>query len=101
MATRVLKAGTKRAVHVFTKQLMERMKKDDDQCLWLVRSELYGYKKALVVKTIKINGPCTGEDLFKTPLPGTAGRGVAILFTSAEIEIEFPGAKPVLLDMED
>ena len=101
MATKVLKAGTKRAVHVFTKQLMERMKKDDDQCLWVVRSALYNYKKALVVKSISIKGPCTGEDRFKDPLPGTGGRGVAILFTTAEIEIEFPGDKPVIMDMED
>lgn len=101
MGTKVLPAGTTRAVHVYTKDLMARMKDDKGQPLWLVRSSLYGFTKAMVVRRVEILGPCTGEDLFGKPLPGTGGRGVAILFTAAAVRVHFDGPAPTVLDMTD
>lgn len=101
MGTKVLKGGVRRAVHVYTKDLLARMKKDDGQPLWLVRSSLYGYTKAMIVRRVTIHGPATGEDLFGKPLPGTGGRGVAILFTTAPITVEFDGPAPRVVDMND
>ncbi len=101
MGKLVLPAGTKRAVHVYTKQLMERMKDNQNQMLWLVRSSMYNYTKALVCRKVEIAGPATGEDLFDTPLPGTNGRGVAILFTKSEVTLHFEGDQIEMIEMED
>lgn len=101
MGKMVLKAGTERAIHVYTKVLVERMKEDKGQMLWLVRSSLYGFKKAIVCRRVEWNGPCRGDDLFGKPLPGTGGRGVAILFTSCELTLHFDGDTAQIIDMDD
>lgn len=101
MGKLVLAAGTKRAIHVWTAKLMERMKDNKGQMIWLVRSSKYNYKKALVCRRVEFNGRCSGEDIFDTPLPGTGGRGVAILFTSCEITVYYDGEKPQYVDMDD
>jgi hypothetical protein len=101
MGKMVLKAGTKRAIHVYTKVLVERMKEDKGQMLWLVRSSLHDYKKAIICRRVEWNGPCSGEDLFGKALPGTGGRGVAILFTEAELTLHFDGDKAEIIDMDD
>lgn len=101
MGTMKLAAGTKRAIHVYTKVLVERMKEDKGQMLWLVRSSLYDYKKAIICRRVEWNGPCSGEDMFGNALPGTGGRGVAILFTEAELTLHFDGDKAEIIDMDD
>jgi hypothetical protein len=101
MGKMILPAGTERAIHVYTKMLMERMKENKGQMLWLVRSSLYGYKKAIVCRRVEWNGPCRGEDQFDKPLPGTGGRGVAILHTSCELTLYFDGDKAQIIDMDD
>lgn len=101
MGKMTLPAGTKRAIHVYTKLLVERMKEDKGQMLWLVRSSLHDYKKAIICRRVQWNGPCSGEDLFGKPLPGTGGRGVAILFTECELTLHFDGDKAQIIDMDD
>jgi hypothetical protein len=105
MATKKLAAGTRRAIHVYTKVLLERMKENKGQMLWLVRSSLHDYKKAMVVRRVNFTPGtgtyCTGEDVFDSPLPGTGGRGVAILFTDCEIVVEFDGKECPIIDMDD
>ncbi len=101
MGKMVLPAGTKRAIHVYTKVLVERMKEDKGQMLWLVRSSKHNFKKAIICRRVEWNGPCSGEDMFNTPLPGTGGRGVAILFTSCELTLHFDGDKAKIIDMDD
>ncbi len=101
MGTMKLAAGTKRAIHVYTKVLVERMKEDKGQMLWLVRSSLHDYKKAIICRRVEWNGPCSGEDMFGKALPGTGGRGVAILFTEAELTLHFDGDKAEIIDMDD
>lgn len=105
MGTMKLAAGTKRAVHVYTKVLVERLKEDKGQMLWLIRSSLHDYKKAMVVRRVEFTpgtgSYCTGEDLFGKALPGTGGRGVAILFTDCEIVLHFDGEKCPIIDMDD
>lgn len=101
MGTMTLKAGVDRAIHVYTKVLVERMKENKGQMLWLVRSSLYNYKKAIVCRRVEWNGPCRGEDQFDKPLPGTGGRGVAILHTACELTLYFDGDKAQIIDMDD
>jgi len=87
--SRMLKGGVRRAIHVFTPMLMTRLKDGGNDPVMAIRSYIHNYEKMLLVKKVEILGPSEMVELFDKPLPGTGGRGVAILFTSAPIKIWF------------
>lgn len=84
----LLPAGTLRAVHVLTPALMERMKdKESVLPVVAVRSSHGNYSRMKLVRHAELLGPSfIGED-FATPLPGTGGRAVAVLFTEYPIQV--------------
>lgn len=95
--------GVKRAFHVFTPALQHRLKnKDSNLPIMALRSSLHGYAKMRLYHKIEALGPSSLEPLFDAPLPGTNGRGVAIMFTEFPLRVWYPeGQKPATIDTPD
>lgn len=105
MGDMILAGGTRRAVHVYVPTLQERQQKGwkagTGKCVMAVRSSLYGYKKMRLYRKVEILGPSELIEMEK-PLPGTNGRGVAILFTDHALRVWFDGKKhPETIDTSD
>jgi len=80
-----LYGGTRRAIHVFTPALQHRL--TTKNCLLPVMAvrEAPLYNMLRLFQRVEILGPSSLDPLFHDPLPGTNGRGVAILFTEAPL----------------
>lgn len=87
------------AVHVFVPALRTRLEKGGDQPCVAVRPKKAGFKKMYLVNEARILGPSALVERFDDPLPGTNGRGVAILMTRAPISVRCPES-PVLVEAE-
>lgn len=87
MPSKILPAGTLRAVHVYVPALQARIKDGGNEPVWAVRSVNHKFKRMLLVRQARILGESEGVEMFDAPLPGTGGRGVAPLLTRAAIEI--------------
>lgn len=102
LVTNTLRQGVLRAVHVFTPALQYRLEHGGHLPVMAVRSSLYGYRKMKLYHRVQILGPSTMDPLFDAPLPGTGGRGVAILFTQAALRVWYQDRLPDLtLDTSD
>lgn len=98
----ILPGGVKRAIHVFTPSLQDRLKNGGDQPVMAVRSGLHNYEKMRLYRKVDILGPSEMVELFDNPLPGTNGRGVAILFTDHALRVWFEGDRqPPIIDTAD
>lgn len=96
MGTAILPGGTRRAIHVYVPALMKRQEKwkaGVGDPVMAVRSSLYDYEMMRLYRKVEILGPSELVEM-KYPLPGTKGRGVAILFTSAPVRVTWDGDKP-------
>lgn len=104
MNCHMLPAGTKRAIHVYVPALMERRKSwraNAGQPVMAVRSALYNYTKMRLYRRVEILGPAELVEM-ETPLPGTGGRGVAILITTAAVRAWYDaGTTPKTIDTSD
>lgn len=95
--------GIKRAFHVFTPALMHRTENPNSviPCMAL-RSSAHEYKKMRLYNRIECMGPSALEPLFGNPLPGTGGRGVAIMFTEFPLRVWYPsGRRPPTIETPD
>lgn len=94
--------GTEWAYHVFTPALVYRLANPDSRVpVMALRSPESGYRLMRLFHQIDCLGPSQLRPLFENPLPGTAGRGVAIQFTSAPIRVWWTGSRRrVLLPAE-
>jgi hypothetical protein len=67
-----------------------------------LRSSLHGFTKMKLYQRIEALGPSSLDPLFENPLPGTGGRGVAIMFSEFPLRVWYPeGQKPVAIDTPD
>lgn len=87
--------GVRRAVHVMTPVLLDRIKdKKNNRPAMALRSSLHNYSKVKLYERIEFMGPSTLEPLFDKPLPGTDGRGVAIMFTDFPLRVWYYEDQP-------
>lgn len=95
--------GVKRAFHVFTPALQYRLENSQSQLpVMALRSSLHDYSKMKLYVRIECLGPSSLDPLFGNPLPGTGGRGVAIMFTEFPLRVWYPeGQKPPVIDTPD
>lgn len=95
--------GVKRAFHVFTPALQHRLTdKASSVPVMALRSSLHGYTKMKLYARIEALGPSSLDPLFDAPLPGTGGRGVAIMFTEFPLRVWYPeGHKPPVIETPD
>jgi hypothetical protein len=96
--------GVKRAFHVFTPALQYRLENKGVSALpvMALRSSNHGYTKMRLYHRIEALGPSSLDPLFDAPLPGTGGRGVAIMFTDFAVRVWYPeGQKPATIDTPD
>lgn len=100
MRTMKLKGGPMRAVHVFTPALVERLKSKVKQPVMAIRCETSNYCQMKLCYNVHIHGESEMREIFDKPLPGTDGRGVAILFTKSPITIQY-GEKLVTINTKD
>lgn len=111
MKSQILPAGPRRAIHVFVPALMKRQadgwKVNDGPAVMAVRSALYGFRKMRLYRKVEILPPARGgvpaAELveMETALPGTNGRGVAILFTTCALRVWYDGDRyPPTIDTD-
>jgi hypothetical protein len=95
--------GVRRAIHVFTPALQYRLEKGDSGLpVMALRSSLHGYQKMMLFHRIECLGPSSLDPLFDAPLPGTGGRGVAIMFTDFAVRVWYPeNQRPTAIDTPD
>lgn len=97
------KTGERFAFHVFTPALQYRL--ENSSCnlpVMALRSSLTGFQSMLLFHKIEVLGPSSLEPLFEEPLPGTGGRGVAIMFTQSPMEVWYPkGQSPKVIKTLD
>lgn len=95
--------GVKRAFHVFTPALQYRLENTASTIpVMALRSSIHDYGKMKLYTRIECLGPSSLDPLFDSPLPGTGGRGVAIMFTEFPLRVWFPrGHKPGVIDTPD
>lgn len=85
------KAGERFAFHVFTPALQYRIKNPEcNMPVMALRSSRADYAEMRLYHKIEVLGPSSLEPMFDDPLPGTAGRGVAIMFTESPMRVWFP-----------
>ena len=95
--------GVKRAFHVFTPALQYRLENSQSNLpVMALRSSRHNYGKMMLYHRIECLGPSSLDPLFDAPLPGTGGRGVAIMFTEFAFRVWYPeGQKPKVIDTPD
>lgn len=95
--------GVKRAFHVFTPALQYRLENSGSKLpVMALRSSLHNYGKMKLYTRIECLGPSSLDPLFDAPLPGTGGRGVAIMFTDFPLRVWYPeGQKPQVIETPD
>lgn len=95
--------GVKRAFHVFTPALQYRLENNASGLpVMALRSSIHNYGKMKLYTRIECLGPSSLDPLFDSPLPGTGGRGVAIMFTEFPLRVWYPeGQKPPVVDTPD
>lgn len=89
------------AFHVFTPALMYRQDPSNqiEMPVMALRLQSDNYEKMMLFDRIECLGKSNLEPLFDNPLPGTNGRGVAIMFTESRLRCWFKGRKiPVKID---
>jgi hypothetical protein len=95
--------GVKRAFHVFTPALQYRLENNASGLpVMALRSSIHNFSKMKLYVRIECLGPSSLDPLFDSPLPGTGGRGVAIMFTEFPLRVWYPeGQKPTVIDTPD
>lgn len=95
--------GVRRAVHVFTPALMHRLaNKGSTLPVMALRSSRHDFGKMKLYQRIEMMGPSSLDPLFDKPLPGTGGRGVAIMFTEFPLRVwYYEGEAPAVIDTND
>jgi hypothetical protein len=95
--------GVKRAIHVLTPALQHRLENNTSELpVMALRSSIHNYGRFKLYHRIECLGPSSMDPLFDSPLPGTGGRGVAILFTEFPIRVWYPeGQRPTAIDTPD
>lgn len=94
--SKILPGGVKRAIHVFTPALMERLDKTkrSRKPIIAIRSALHNYEMMILCRGVKIHGPSEMFEDFDNPLPGTGGRAVAVMMTEHAVEIFWDETDP-------
>lgn len=59
-----------------------------------LRSSSHNFQKIKMFQRIEFLGPSSLDPIFDKPLPGTNGRGVAILFTEFPIRVWYEKGNP-------
>lgn len=95
--------GVRRAIHVFTPALQWRLENSNtDLPVMALRSSIHNYEMIRLYSRIEMLGPSSLDPLFDKPLPGTGGRGVAIMFTEFPIRVWYPeGHRPPAIKTPD
>lgn len=90
MVSKIIPAipGVVRAFHVFTPALMHRMKNPNVTLpVMALRSSIQNFEAMMMYQQIEALGPSVMREMFDKPLPGTGGRGLAIMFTEFPIRV--------------
>lgn len=92
-----------RAFHVFTPALQYRLENKDSLLpVMALRSSNHNFTKMKLYHRIEALGPSSLESMFDGPLPGTGGRGVAIMFTDFAVRVWYPeGNPPPIIETPD
>ena len=103
MKSEVLPGGTWRIVHIFTPVLKKRQdagpwKAMNGEPLMAVRSSVGAYCRMRIYRRVDIEGPSKLVELEK-PLPGTGGRGVAVMMTDAPLRVWYDDRAPETVDL--
>lgn len=102
----VLPAGIERAIHVYVPALQSRFEKGNDKrpCMAVRSIGADGkWSRMRLYRRVSWNGPTRLVEHFDEPLPGTNGRGVCIVYTTAALycEWDLKDKKPKTLTMKD
>jgi hypothetical protein len=96
--TEILPAGIERAIHVFVPSLQSRFddpKAKDKYCMAVRSKDEDGkWSRMRLYRKINWNGPTRLVEHFDKPMPGTKGRGVCIVYTSAALYCTWDAGKP-------
>lgn len=92
LRSKVLRGGILRGIHIFVPELQKRMQEGGDNPIWAVRTSVADHdgkrwNRMILCRKVEWNGPTKGVEHFDDPLPGTGGRGVAVVYTEAPITI--------------
>ncbi len=96
--------GERIAFHVFTPALLYRLDKTKpiELPVMALRLERDNYEMMYLFDQIDCINGSSLEPLFDKPLPGTNGRGVAIMFTNGEVKCFYRGTiQPKVIDCKD
>lgn len=87
------------AYHIFTPALQYNLGDGSlDLPEMAVRTSEDGYQSMMLFDRLNILGPSQVERRYHNPLPGTAGRGVAVCFTKSVIQGFYRGPRPIVMD---
>jgi len=101
MPTKMLPGGIRRAIHIFTPVLQERLSKGGNKPVVGVREVTDNYGKMCLYRSVLIFGPSFIQEVFDNPLPGTDGRGTVILFTDSPVRALWDDVEPCEVDTQN
>ena len=95
--------GDRLAFHVFTPALVHRLdpKSALDLPVMALRFEHENFEQMMLFDRIECLGASSLDPLFDSPLPGTGGRGVAIMFTYGPVRCSWRGRSVPKIDCND
>jgi hypothetical protein len=99
LKSKVLRGGILRCIHIFVPVLHKRQTEGGDEMIWAVRSSIADsdgsrWNRMILCRKVEWNGPTKCVEHFNDPLPGTGGRGVAVVYTEAELTIYWDAHLP-------
>lgn len=97
----VLEAGVMRAIHVLTPALVNRLKNGGKEPLMAVRSSADDYGSLQLFQRVTWNGRSEIAESFDAPMPGTSGRGVAVVYTAAKLICYYDKVAPLVKSPAD
>jgi hypothetical protein len=91
LKSKILPGGVLRAVHVYVPTLQQRLAEGGDKPVMAVRLQDNNgeWRRMKLYRKVEWAGPGRTEliEHFDAPLPGTNGRGVAIVYTDAPLAV--------------
>ncbi len=97
----VLAAGTMRAIHVLTPALVNRLKNGGKEPLMAVRTSADDYASLQLFELVAWKGRSEIAESFAAPMPGTSGRGVAVVYTASRLICYYKKVAPIVASPAD
>jgi len=89
-----LRAGVRRAIHVYTPELLKRLSGEGYGPVVAIRSELDDFNSYVLCRGVEWSGRTSLVELFDKPLPGTGGRGVVYNLTASALTVLLDQGQP-------